>query len=140
MYASFIFHTRIDINCKKCIVVAILIFSHLTPIYMPKNYWKRSCPGFDPVTPLVYQSPNLTCSKFRFQSSKFVLINSNLPFACVNSSIWYSPFSFWLCSFAIIVSYCFTSEIQELMFLSQTLTTSWHLIQFPVAYLRRPFR
>ena len=43
-------------------------------------------------------------------------------------------------SFAIVFSYCFTSEIQESVFLSQKLTTSWHLIQFPVAYLGRPFR
>ena len=34
---------------------------------------------------------------------------------------------------------CFTSEIQELMFLFQTPTSSWHLIEFPVAYLGRPF-
>ena len=39
-----------------------------------------------------------------------------------------------------IVSYFFTSEIQELMFLFQTLTTFWHLIQFPVVYLGRRFR
>ena len=45
-----------------------------------------------------------------------------------------------LASFVIVFSYCCTLEIQELMFLSQTLTTSWHLIQFPVAYLGRFFR
>ena len=58
--------------------------------------------------------------------------------------MWFHRFdsllSFLLCSFAIVSSYCFTSEIQELMFLSQTLATSCHLIQFPVPYLGRPFR
>ena len=50
------------------------------------------------------------------------------------------PLPFWLCLFAIVSSYCFNSEIPQLMFLSQTLTTSWHLVQFPIAYLWRPFR
>ena len=77
---------------------------------------------------------------FKVQSWRLSTINSNPPFACVISSVWYSPVPFWLYSFAIVSSYCFASEIQELMFLSQTLTTSWHLIQFPVAYLGRPFR
>ena len=36
--------------------------------------------------------------------------------------------------------YCFTTEIQELMFLSQTLTTFWHLIQLTVVCLGRSFR
>ena len=74
------------------------------------------------------------------QSPRLSTIYSNPPFAHVISSIWYSPVPFWLYSFAIVSPYCFTSEIQELMFLYQTLTTSWHLIQFPVAYLGRPFR
>ena len=43
----------ININCKKhIVVVAILIFSRLTPIYVPKNYGKHTCPGFDPLTPM----------------------------------------------------------------------------------------
>ena len=76
----------------------------------------------------------------KVQSLRLSTIDSNPPFTYVIPSIWYSPIPFWLYSFAIVSSYCFTSEIQELMFLSQTLTTSWHLIQFPVAYLGRPFR
>ena len=48
---------------------------------------------------------------FKVQSSWLSTINSNLPFAYVISSIWYSPFQFLLCSFAIVSSYCFTSEI-----------------------------
>ena len=40
---------------------------------------------------------------------------------------------------AIVPLYCFTSEIQELMFLSQTLATFWHLIQVTEAYLGRRF-
>ena len=76
---------------------------------------------------------------FKVQSSRLSTINSNPPFAYVISSIWYSPLPFWLCPFAIASSYSFTSEIQELMYLSQTLTSFWHLIQFPVAYLGRPF-
>ena len=51
-YVSFIFHTGININCKKCKVVAIMVISRLTPIYVLKNYEKRTCPAFDPVTPL----------------------------------------------------------------------------------------
>ena len=59
--------------------------------------------------------------------------------------MWFRRFDtlvslFWLCSFAIVSSHCFTSEIQGLMFLCQTLATSWHLTQFPVSYLRGPFR
>ena len=73
------------------------------------------------------------------QSSLLSTINSNPPFAYVISSIWYSLLPFWLFSFVIVSLHCFTSEIQELMFLSQTLTTSWDLIQFPVAYVGRPF-
>ena len=74
---------------------------------------------------------------FKVQNLRLSTINSNLLFAYVISSIWYSDLPFWLCSFAIVSSYSFTSEIQELMFLSQTLTTSWRLIQFPVAYIPR---
>ena len=44
------------------------------------------------------------------------------------SLIWYSTLPFWLSSFVIVSSYCFTSEIQELVFLPQILTASWHLI------------
>ena len=80
------------------------------------------------------QNLHVTCSKFKFQIPRF-----KFQIAYVISSIWYFPLPFWLCSFAIVSSYCFTSEIQELMFLSQTLTTSWNLIQFPVAYLGRLF-
>ena len=76
---------------------------------------------------------------FKVQSLRLSTINSNPPFAYVISSIIYSPLPFWLCSFSIVSSYCLSSEIQELMFLSQILTTSWHLIQFPVAYLGRLF-
>ena len=59
-------------------------------------------------------------------------------------SIWCTPLPFWLCSFARVSSNCFTSEIQKFMtslvfFLSQTPTTSWHLIQFPLTCLGRPF-
>ena len=75
----------------------------------------------------------------KVQSSRLFAINSNPPFAYVITSIWYSSLPFWICLFTMVFSYCFTSEIQELMFLSQTLTTSWHLIQFPVGYLGRPF-
>ena len=46
------------------------------------------------------------------------------------------PLTFFGCDYFL---YCFASEIQQLMFLSQTLTTSWHLIQFTVAYLKRLF-
>ena len=75
---------------------------------------------------------------FKVQSLLLSTINSNPPFAYVILLIWYSPLPFWIGSFATVSLYCFTSEIQELMLLSQTLTTSWHLIQFPVVYLRRP--
>ena len=60
-------------------------------------------------------------------------------FAYVISLIWY-PLPFWFCLFAIVSSYCFTSEVQKFMtqlklffFLSQTPITSCHLIQFPIA-------
>ena len=53
---------------------------------------------------------------FKVQSSWLSTINSNPPFVYVISSIWYSPLPFWLCSFAIVSSYYFTSEIQKLMF------------------------
>ena len=76
----------------------------------------------------------------KVQSLQLSVINSNPNFVYVISSIWYFPFPFWVCSFAIVSLYCFTSEIQKLMFLSQTLTTFWHLIQFPVAYLDGLFR
>ena len=37
-YVSFqVFHTTININCKKCDIASILIFSQFTPMYMPKN-------------------------------------------------------------------------------------------------------
>ena len=36
-YVSFVFHTQININCKKCNIAAMLIFSQFTSIYMPKN-------------------------------------------------------------------------------------------------------
>ena len=87
-----------------------------------------------------YQSSNLTCSKFRSQNSKLatLTIDSNPPFAYVHRSES-SLLPFWLYSFAIVSSYCFTPEIQELTFVYQTLTTSWHHIQFPSAYLGRPF-
>ena len=55
---------------------------------------------------------------FKVQSSQLSTILSNPPFAYVISSIWYSPLPFWLCLFAIVSGYYFTSEIQELMFLS----------------------
>ena len=29
-----------------------MVISRLTPIYVLKNYEKRTCPAFDPVTPL----------------------------------------------------------------------------------------
>ena len=74
----------------------------------------------------------------KVQSLQLSVINSNPNFVYVISSIWYFPFPFWLCSFAI-VSLLITSEIQELVFLSQTLSTFWHLIQLPVAYLGSPF-
>ena len=77
---------------------------------------------------------------FKVQSLRLSTVCRNTPFAYVISLIWYSSLPYWLCLFAIVSSYCFTSEIQELMFLSQTLTTSWHLIQFPVAYVGRHFR
>ena len=57
----------------------------------------------------------------KFQSSLLSTINSNPPFAFVISSIWYSPLPFWPCSFAIVSSFCFTSEIQKLMFLCHSL-------------------
>ena len=31
---SFTFHIQLNINCKKCIIVAIVIFSQFTPIYI----------------------------------------------------------------------------------------------------------
>ena len=37
-YVSFIFHTQININCKKCDIVAILIFFQFTPMYISKNF------------------------------------------------------------------------------------------------------
>ena len=70
------------------------------------------------------------------------------PFAYVISSIWYPPLPFWICWLAMVSSYCFTSEIRKFMthlqpiscfFLFQTRTTSWHLIQIPIAYLEMPF-
>ena len=73
----------------------------------------------------------------KVQSLRLSTIDSNPPFVYVILSIWYSTLLFWLYSFAIVSSYCFTSE---LMFLYQTLTNSWHLIQFPVAYLGSLFR
>ena len=36
-HESFIFHTKININCKECYVAVILIFHQITPMYMPKN-------------------------------------------------------------------------------------------------------
>ena len=65
-------------------------------------------------------------------------------FAHVILLIWYHPLPFWLCPFDIVSSYYFISEIQEFVthleypnrfFLSQAPTSSWHLIQFPLAYL-----
>ena len=53
---------------------------------------------------------------FKVQSSRLSTINSNPPFVYAISSIWCSPLPFWLCSFAIVSSFCFISEIQELMF------------------------
>ena len=36
-HESFIFHTKINISCKKCYIAVILIFYQITPMYMPKN-------------------------------------------------------------------------------------------------------
>ena len=36
-YASFIFHTQININSKNCDIAVIPIFSQFTSMYMPKN-------------------------------------------------------------------------------------------------------
>ena len=33
----FIFHTQINISCKKCNIVAIPIFNQFTAMYMPKH-------------------------------------------------------------------------------------------------------
>ena len=52
LYVLFIFQNEINISCKKFIGVAILIFSQLATIYIPQNYRKCTCPGFDPVTTL----------------------------------------------------------------------------------------
>ena len=35
-YISFIFHAQINIDCKKCIIVVILIFSHFAPMPVPE--------------------------------------------------------------------------------------------------------
>ena len=78
-------------------------------------------------------------SGFKVQSWRLSTINSNPTFAYVISSVWYSPLPFWFYSLAIVSSYCFASKIQELMLLSQTLTTSWHLTQLPISYLGSPF-
>ena len=117
-------------NCCKLIIFSskVINFKHfaqtstITKLFVKVQIWLVQSLGF------------------KVRSTRLSTINSNPPFAYVILSIWYSPLPFWLYSFAIVSSYCFTSEIQELMFLSQTLTTSWHLIQFPVAYLGRPFR
>ena len=37
MYVSFIFHTQINRNSKKCIILIILILSQFTAMYVPKN-------------------------------------------------------------------------------------------------------
>ena len=37
LYLSFIFHSQINRNCKKYIILITLIFSQFTPIYVPKN-------------------------------------------------------------------------------------------------------
>ena len=58
-------------------------------------------------------------------------------FCIVISLIWCSPLPFLLCLFAIVSSYCFTSEIQELIFLSQALTTSCHSISSSKSMPRR---
>ena len=46
---TFIFHTHININCKKCIVLIFLIFSQLTPMCLPQNLTQlRHCePSLD---------------------------------------------------------------------------------------------
>ena len=36
-YVLLIFHIQININCKKCIIVVILIFSQFKPMSVPKN-------------------------------------------------------------------------------------------------------
>ena len=68
---------------------------------------------------------------FKVQSLQLWIINSNPPFTYVISSIWYSPLQFLLCSFAIVSWYCFTSEIQELMFLSSNI--HYFLASHPVS-------
>ena len=58
-------------------------------------------------------------------------------FCVVISLILCSSLPFLLCSFVIVSSYCFTSEIQGLIFLSQALTTSWHSISSSMSMPRR---
>ena len=36
-YILFIFHIQININCKKCIIVVVLIFSQFKPMSVRKN-------------------------------------------------------------------------------------------------------
>ena len=49
---SFIFHIHININCKKCVILIILTFFNLRQCVWLKSL-KRTCPSFDPVTPLL---------------------------------------------------------------------------------------
>ena len=37
MYVLIMFHTQININCKKCIIVVVLIFSQSKPMPVPKT-------------------------------------------------------------------------------------------------------
>ena len=52
---------------------------------------------------------------------------------------------FWLCLFAIVSSYCFTSELHKTkillscFYLTHPPFPIWHLVQFPVAYCERHF-
>ena len=52
LYVWFIFHTQTNIIRKKRLIVVTPVFSQLT-LHVSKSYRKRTCPGFDPVTPLL---------------------------------------------------------------------------------------
>ena len=53
MYVSYVFLTQININCNKCTISSHVDFYTVHVNLYAQKSWKRTCPGFNLVTPLI---------------------------------------------------------------------------------------
>ena len=100
-YVSFIFHIQININCEKCVIVAILILSQFTPIHMPKSL--KNVPG-----QALTQIRNCKWNIIYHLSS--ILVQFSLKWGVVFFSEWYCNFQSTFVDFRFMI---FTKVLME---------------------------